>query len=74
MPDLLTAPEAAAESRRHPVTARRALEAGELHDFQRVKGGRWSIRRACLDAWIERRPCAHSNVIPLGKRRIGSGG
>lgn len=71
MSDLLTAPEAAAASRRHPVTVRKALEAGELHGFQRVKGGRWAIRRACLDAWVEARACEHavSNVTPIRRSR-----
>jgi hypothetical protein len=36
----LSALEAAAEAGKHPVTVRKALEAGELHGFQRVKGGR----------------------------------
>lgn len=67
MSAVLTAPEAAQASRRHPVTIRKALEAGELHGSQRKKGGRWSIRQACLDAWIDNLPCEHkaSNVIPL---------
>ncbi|HEY8590685.1 MAG TPA: helix-turn-helix domain-containing protein [Naasia sp.] len=65
---VLTAPEAAAESRRHPVTVRKALEASELHGTQRMKGGRWSIRRECLNAWIDGQKCAHlapSNVTPM---------
>lgn len=67
----LTVAAAAAEAGRHPVTVRKALEAGELHGFQRVKGGRWSIRHACLDAWVENRLCEHkaSNVTPFRGRR-----
>ncbi|KDP90898.1 MULTISPECIES: helix-turn-helix domain-containing protein [Clavibacter] len=61
---LLTVAEASVIARRHPVTTRRALEAGDLHGFQRVVGGRWSIQPACLEAWIECRSCGHqSNVL-----------
>lgn len=71
MSDLLTAPEAATASRRHPVTVRKALEGGELHGFQRVKGGRWSIRQGCLDSWIEGQLCEHKakNVLPFRQKR-----
>jgi hypothetical protein len=63
---LHTVAEASDIARCHPVTTRRALEAGELHGFQRKVGGRWSIQQECLQAWIEGGKCAHkSNVIPL---------
>lgn len=66
----LTAPEAATESRRHPVTVRKALEAGDLHGFQSGKGGRWSIKPECLEAWVEKRLCAHhSNVTQISGKR-----
>jgi hypothetical protein len=69
----ITAPDAAVESNRHPVTVRKALEAGELHGFQRVARGRWSIRSECLDAWVENRPCEHkSNVTPINQHRAKS--
>lgn len=63
----LTVAEVAAETRRHPVTIRRALEGGELHGTQSMKGGRWTVREECADAWAEGEPCPHSrsNVIPL---------
>lgn len=68
----LTPSEAAAIARRHPVTVRKALEAGELHGFQRTKRGRWSVFPDCLQAWVEGRPCVHkveqSNVRPMRKR------
>lgn len=64
----LTGPEAAAYSRRHPVTIRRALEAGDLHGSQRVKGGRWLIAADCLDAWIGGRPCEHQATASRFKR------
>lgn len=44
---------------RHPVTVRRALEAGELHGGQPKPGGRWRIHRDCLDAWVARTSCPH---------------
>lgn len=67
MSELLTAQEAATAARRHPVTIRKALEAGKLHGFQRVKGGRWTVSPGCLDAWVEGRKCEHrlSNVTPI---------
>ena len=68
----LTPAEAATSARRHPVTIREALRAGELHGFQRVKGGRWLIHQACLDAWVENRKCDHqlqlASVRPLRRR------
>lgn len=50
---------AAAEAHRHPVTVRKALEAGELHGAQRRKNGTWRIHRDCLQAWLFGQPCAH---------------
>lgn len=55
----LTVPEAAAASRRHPITVRRALEAGRLHGTQHVAGGRWTVRADCLEAWCDGLPCEH---------------
>lgn len=55
----LTPADVARIFRRHPVTVRNALAAGELHGSQRVKGGRWLIAEACADAWAEGRPCTH---------------
>lgn len=43
----------------HVNTVQRALEAGELHGGQRKPGGRWSIRRECLDAWLDGETCEH---------------
>lgn len=59
--------QAAQFAGRHVDTVRRALEAGELHGGQRrdhktgapKKGGRWSIRRACLEAWLDGEQCEH---------------
>jgi len=45
------------------VTVLKALEAGLLHGGQRLKGGRWSIRRECLDAWLDGCPCPHANDL-----------
>jgi hypothetical protein len=65
-PARLTVGVAASVSERHAVTLRRALVAGELHGAQQVKGGRWTIERQCLHAWLEVQSCEHKrNVSPL---------
>jgi excisionase family DNA binding protein len=46
----------------HPDTVRRALEAGDLHGGQRKAGGRWSVRRECLEAWLDGEKCQHRAV------------
>jgi hypothetical protein len=62
----LTVAEVAAATRRHPVTVRRALEAGVLHGAQAVKGGRWSVQPECVEAWVDAVPCQHrTNVVLL---------
>ncbi|WP_183407715.1 helix-turn-helix domain-containing protein [Marmoricola ginsengisoli] len=43
----------------HEQTIRKACESGELHGGQRKPGGRWSIRRECLDAWLDGAKCEH---------------
>ena len=64
--DVLTVDEAAAYAHRHPVTLYVDLKAGDLHGSQRVRGGRWTILRGCVDDYMAGRVCAHlSNVIPL---------
>lgn len=73
----LTVDEAAADARRSSVTIRRALAAGELHGTQRIKRGRWTIARRCLDAWADNTPCEHqapavSNVVDLATHRSAS--
>jgi hypothetical protein len=65
-----TPAEAAVIARQHVVTIRIRLESGELHGTQRVKGGRWLIDDACLEAYIRAEKCAHQaaprgNVTPL---------
>lgn len=54
--------EASAEYGPHPVTLRRALENGDLHGSQRIARGKWSIRRECLDAWMDGQQCAHQKA------------
>ena len=68
----LTPAEAAEIVGRHPVTVRDALRSKALCGFQRGKGGHWVIRPACLDAWMECRPCEHqqSNVRHLRGRAV----
>jgi excisionase family DNA binding protein len=64
--------EIAEYARRHPGTIRRLLESGELHGSQPVKGGRWSAREECIDAYLDGVPCPHresSNVTPIGRQR-----
>lgn len=74
LPVRLTVPEAAAEGRKHPVTVRRALESGELHGSQRVKGGRWTVEAPCLAAWLAGAECEHrrapapTTVVPFRRR------
>jgi excisionase family DNA binding protein len=65
----LTVAEAAKISNRHPDTLRRALACGELHGAQRVRGGRWSIRPECLDAWLDGEPCEHQGPRHYQRRR-----
>lgn len=59
--------QAAEHTGRHAGTVRKALESGELHGHQRVKGGRWSVHVDCLDAWVGGMPCLRhdSVVVPL---------
>lgn len=54
--------QAATYSGRHVDTIRRALEAGELHGGQRKTGGRWSIRRECLESWLDGETCEHQKA------------
>lgn len=56
---LLTVAQVADLTQRHPVTVRRALESGELHGHQRVKGGRWTIAISCATAWALGDACPH---------------
>ncbi len=59
----LTVAEVAAATRRHPVTVRRALEGGELHGSQPTKGGRWTVRAECAEAWADGERCEHLNGL-----------
>lgn len=65
--------QAAEYADRHRDTIRRACEAGALHGGQRTKGGRWSIRRECLDAWLDGDQCAHqlADSVPGQRARTG---
>jgi excisionase family DNA binding protein len=54
-----TTAQAAEYASYHVDTIRRALEAGQLHGGQRKACGRWSIRRECLDAWLDGDRCPH---------------
>jgi excisionase family DNA binding protein len=47
----------------HPDTVRRALESGGLHGHQRVAGGRWLIRRECLESWMDGERCSHQAAV-----------
>lgn len=54
----------------HRQTILRALESGDLHGGQRLdretgrpkKNGRWSIRRECLEAYLDGSPCPHQEA------------
>lgn len=76
-PVRLSANEAAARVRRHRVTVHRALQDGSLHGSQRIKGGRWTVRAECADAWADGQPCVHqaaalATVTDLATRRVAS--
>ncbi|WP_380161573.1 helix-turn-helix domain-containing protein [Kineococcus sp. R86509] len=47
-----TVAEAAEQSRRSRETVLTALQIGELHGHQRVKGGKWLIKPECIEAWM----------------------
>lgn len=68
----LTVAEVVGLSRKHVTTVHRALEDGRLHGTQQVKGGRWTVRAGCLDAWLDGIPCEHqrpaATVTPIGAR------
>jgi Helix-turn-helix domain len=66
----LTVPEVAAGARRSEVTVYRALEAGDLHGTQSMKGGRWTVREDCAEAWADGLRCEHQqrNVTPIRAR------
>lgn len=63
----LTPEEVGAAVGRHPMTVREALRAKELHGTQRTKGGRWSVREDCAEAWADGELCVHQqgNVTPI---------
>lgn len=69
----LTVTEVAEATRRHPVTIRRALEAGHLHGAQRSVHGTWMILEECAEAWADHVPCEHQaakkNVTPIRRKR-----
>lgn len=46
----------------HVQTARKALEAGELHGSQRKANGRWRIHVDCLDKWCAGDQCQHQEA------------
>jgi len=62
--EFLTVATAAERAACHPDTLRDALRSGDLHGTQRVKGGTWKIRPACIDAWVEGEPCEHALPAP----------
>jgi hypothetical protein len=57
--EYLSVLEAATVARLHPMTVSDALRVNKLHGTQRVLRGKWTIRRDCLEAWIEGRKCEH---------------
>jgi hypothetical protein len=67
----LTVGEVAAAARKHEVTIRRALESGDLHGVQPKKGGTWSIREDCAEAYADGLLCEHqkANVTSIDSRR-----
>lgn len=69
----LTVAEVAGLVRRHEVTVRRALESGEMHGRQRVKGGRWTVHVDCATAWAEGSPCSHQLMVAPPQLRLVGG-
>ncbi|MFS4506906.1 hypothetical protein ACMA46_11770 [Clavibacter sp. Sh2141] len=70
IPDRMTVAEAAKVAKRATGTIHIALEGAELHGTQMRKGGKWSIERQCLLAWLSGEPCVHKhNVSPLRPKR-----
>jgi hypothetical protein len=63
--------EIAEHLQKHPVTIRLALEGARLHGTQSKKGGHWSVREDCLEAYLDGVPCAHqaSNVRHIKSAR-----
>lgn len=56
----LTVTEAAEYARKGVKSVREALGNGDLHGRQfTAPGGRWTIRRECLDAWLDGERCPH---------------
>lgn len=53
--------EAGAFVGKDPETVRRALRSGEMHGSQRGRGGSWSVRPDCAEAWVEGLPCEHQD-------------
>lgn len=78
-PEFLTVREAAVIARVHPVTMLRRVESGEVHGRQRVKRGKWTILRACLEEQLLHGACSHqreassSKVVSLANRRRAGG-
>lgn len=57
----LTKRQTAERTVRHPVTVRKALEAGDLHGGQRKAGAAWRVHRDCVAAWALGEPCPHAS-------------
>lgn len=59
---------------RDPETVRRALRSGEMHGAQRGRGGSWSVRPECAEAWVDGVPCEHQDSVrrpvSLTERRL----
>jgi hypothetical protein len=48
----MTPTQIAKQTGRGVNRVRLALECGELHGHQRVRGGRWLVDPACVDPWL----------------------
>lgn len=51
----LTTKQVAAKRKCHVVTVLKALESGVLHGHQTVRGGRWLVHPAAVDAWVQKK-------------------
>ncbi|MFI6302119.1 helix-turn-helix domain-containing protein [Amycolatopsis thailandensis] len=70
--DWWTPAQVATEVKCHVTTVWLALESGELHGHQRMRGGRWKVHPDAVDAWIRGMDgvaaCGCARLRPVGRR------
>jgi hypothetical protein len=63
--EYLTVDESAAIAKVHFHTITNALRDTTLHGTQRVRRGKWTVRRDCLESWLEKEPCPHKLAMKV---------